>query len=99
MAQIISQNFCFILCTIAALAAPARPGHILMYAPGDSQACRLALAQIISQKLAALTRSGPIHRAINCAATKTATGVEWGYNLPDQLGLVVLRWHKLFRRN
>ncbi|PPC70965.1 hypothetical protein C1Y42_12715 [Pantoea sp. ICBG 985] len=40
---------CFILCTTAALAAPARPGHILMYAPGDSQACRLALAQIISQ--------------------------------------------------
>ena len=42
--------------------------------------------------------SGAIHRAINCAATKTATGVEWGYNLPDQLGLAVLRWHKLFRR-
>ena len=61
-----------------------------MYAPGDSQACRLALAQIISQKLAALTRSGAIHRAINYAATKTATGVEWGYNLPDQLRLAVL---------
>ncbi|OQP34798.1 hypothetical protein B2J69_08290 [Pantoea latae] len=38
---------CFpvIFCAAAALAALGYPGHILMYAPGDILACRLASAQ------------------------------------------------------
>ncbi|MDF7649902.1 hypothetical protein PUG42_15205 [Erwiniaceae bacterium L1_54_3] len=42
--------FFFLLCTAAALAALSHPSHILMYAPGDVFACRLASAQISLKK-------------------------------------------------
>ncbi|AXU97253.1 hypothetical protein CI789_19865 [Erwinia persicina] len=37
----------FTLHAAGALAAPVHPSHIVIYAPGDSQACRLPAARII----------------------------------------------------
>ncbi|AST67491.1 hypothetical protein BFG07_01585 [Kosakonia cowanii] len=40
----------FALAAIAALAAFVHPGHIVIYAPGDSLSCRLALTTMASIK-------------------------------------------------
>ncbi|TNL11824.1 hypothetical protein CYD30_06710 [Kosakonia cowanii] len=45
-----SSDFIFALAAIAALPAFVHPGHIVIYAPGDSLSCRLALTTMASIK-------------------------------------------------